>query len=206
MGLIKDLSGQTFGRLTALKFVRLNAFKKAEWLCQCSCGNQKIMVGANLSSGNSFSCGCYELENKTKHGMWKTPEYRAWQDMKDRCFNKNNPFYPDYGGRGITVCAEWINSFESFFASLGKRPGKRFSLDRIHVNGNYEPVNCRWADDFTQQRNRRDNRLIATEWGSIPVTQAAENAGLTKNVIMGRLRLGWPENMLCLPRGTRFIK
>lgn len=155
-----DISGQKFGRWTV---IRRNGIKghNALWLCQCECGNQKSVLGTDLRRGHVRSCGCYHasgFENaNTKHGMTKTPEYSSWEHMKYRCYNPKDKRYKEYGGRGITVCERWFDSFENFLADMGQRPSMDHSLDRKNVNGNYEPNNCRWATRKEQRNNRRDS-------------------------------------------------
>lgn len=164
-----DLKGQKFGRLTAVEP------KGSKWLCHCDCGNQVEVYQGSLRKGASKSCGCLRRELTTsrnaKHGMSGTVEHECWKNMIQRCTNPKNPGYPDYGGRGIKVCERWL-SFENFFADMGVRP-EGCSLDRIAVEGDYEPANCRWATQMQQQRNRRNSvwvegislQLIADEVG-----------------------------------------
>jgi hypothetical protein len=147
------LTGLRFGRLIVIRRQGLLTTGKAGWLCQCDCGNKKITTTAHLISLNTQSCGCLPNGRKT-HGLSKLPEYRAWSAMKDRCDNSNHRYFQDYGGRGIKVCEHW-KSFENFLLDIGERPSPKHSLDRIDVNGDYEPKNCRWTTSLEQTRNRR---------------------------------------------------
>lgn len=164
MGQFKNLSGTRIGRLTVQKRVRNHPkFKnKVRWECLCDCG-KKIIVTSDGLLKPIKSCGCWTREVTrmifTRHGESRrhktTPEYRIWQGMKARCFRVANPAYPRYGGRGITMCERWANSFEAFLEDMGRRPSKRMSLDRIKNDKGYEPGNCRWATPLTQAQNRR---------------------------------------------------
>lgn len=159
---LKDLTGQTFGRLTV---TGLNGFRGSwsYWDTRCDCGNTKVAKGALLVQGQTRSCGCLASEttaarNKAniKHGASYTSEYRTWCGMKDRCMNPKNPKFAIYGGRGIKVCDRWLHSFEAFLADMGRKSSADLSLDRYpNGDGNYEPGNCRWATDSQQNSNRR---------------------------------------------------
>jgi hypothetical protein len=158
----KDLTNQKFGRLTVLCFIgRGKHGGDAQWLCRCDFGKQSVIVrGNNLHSGHTKSCGCWNLERSTKHGRTRkgteTAEYCSWRCMKARCLNPKHKYFKHYGARGISICWRWLSDdgFENFLADLGERP-KETTLDRINVNGNYEPDNCRWAAASEQRRNQR---------------------------------------------------
>lgn len=175
MGRLIDITGNKYGRLTVIQHLGVKTRRTHYWRCQCECGNIIETSGDNLKKGNSKSCGCISKEcswNKT-HGMAKTTEYAIWNSMKMRCINPNNEAYSNYGGRGIKVCERWANSFENFYQDMGKRP-EGMSIDRINVNGNYCPENCRWATIEEQSRNKRDNvyieykgeRKILSDWAN----------------------------------------
>lgn len=152
-----DLAGQTFGRLVVLGEHPVRANKQYAWVCKCSCGNDVVVPGYDLRSGHTQSCGCLQKERTSKakktHGMRHSKEYNIWSKVIDRCKNSNCERYPNYGGRGITVCERW-EKFENFFADMGKCPDG-FSIERVNNNGIYEPGNCIYADAFTQAKNRR---------------------------------------------------
>lgn len=160
---MKDITGQIFGRLTAIECVGSNNWNRCLWLCKCSCGNTKIVDGSSLRMGRTRSCGCLDREkhithpNRTTHGQCGTRIYRIWKAMKNRCLNPNTPDYKRwYGSNGITVCEEWKNDFSSFYEwSMANGYRDDLSIDRIDPSGNYEPSNCRWADAKTQANNKR---------------------------------------------------
>lgn len=152
-----------YGRLTPIKRVCRNKHGSWKWLFQCECGKKTITYLSRVRAGRCFSCGCLNAELiKTrfiKHGKCinstRTSEYDSWLHMKDRSLNVNHVSYRHYGGRGITICNRWINSFANFYSDMGDKPTIKHTLDRINVNGNYEPSNCRWATRSQQMRNRR---------------------------------------------------
>lgn len=158
-----DISGQKFGRLSAVQPVRNN--KKIKWQCLCDCGKECLVDGVKLRNSETKSCGCLQKELQSqritkinfKHGHNKkgqqTSTYRSWISMLHRCRGKNYSDFYRYGGRGITVCERW-SKFENFLIDMGERPNGK-TLDRINVNGNYEPNNCRWATLSEQQRNKQ---------------------------------------------------
>lgn len=152
-----DLTDERYGRLVVLSHAGKTPRGQALWLCQCDCGMQKVIRASSLRSGESLSCGCRKKEPNLlnqRHNKSKSPVYRVWTNMKARCFDKNHKAYPNYGGRGITVCERWL-TFDNFYADMGDPPAG-LSLDRYpDNNGNYEPGNCRWASWSDQQKNRR---------------------------------------------------
>lgn len=155
-----DLTGQRFGRLTVTSFSEARmygAHKRRFWNCLCDCGAIVEVLGLALPSGNTKSCGCFRDDKKATHRMSKSPEYRTWSGMWQRCSNPENVRYMDYGGRGITICDRW-KSFDAFFADMGSRPSPDHSIDRIENDQGYEPGNCKWSTRSEQQNNKRAPR------------------------------------------------
>lgn len=153
-----DLTGQRFGKLTALKNVGVDKHGNAIWLCRCDCGNESNFTTKDLRSGNSKSCGCYLKEFAVTHGMTDDVDYERWKSMKKRCSNPKNKYYKDYGGRGIKVFPKWVHDFQAFKTYISSlphygEPGR--TLDRKNNDGNYEPGNLRWATASEQAKNRR---------------------------------------------------
>ena len=138
------------------------------------------------------------------HGMSRTTEYQSWVDIKRRCINPNNPCYSDYGGRGITICDRWKNSFENFLADMKLKPTPKHSIDRIDNDGDYCPENCRWSTDVEQNNNRRDNRFITIGCVTLTIAQWSKEMSFGKSVIQDRLKSGWSErDAVLIPVGGK---
>ena len=166
MSKLIDHTGQRFGRLTVLRLIGVDSRRNARWLCVCDCGAEVRVSGALLRTGHTSSCGCFRREATARkfriHGkaLQGAPSgsYRSWAAMKTRCTNSKQGSYPNYGGRGITVCDQWLHSFENFFADMGERP-PGMTLDRFPDNdGPYCKENCRWATRAQQRMNQRPRR------------------------------------------------
>jgi len=187
---LDDLTGQVFGYLTVKSFSGRKR-KVSFWQCQCSCGNVCEVRSGNLKNGHTNSCGCFKSAINTTHGGSRLCEYRIWNLMRQRCSNKNLKTFKHYGGRGITVCERWRNSFDAFLDDMGRRPSEKHSIDRIDNNGNYEPGNCRWTTQRQQSRNKRTNRKILFNGLLLSVIEWCEITGVSKNCLLTRLNRGW---------------
>lgn len=196
----KDLTGQVFGRLRVLARIPHKVVGvKTQWYCVCECGNFKTTFSNYLRSGNTMSCGCSRVGQVRKHGASRSRAHLAWMHMKARCFNAKLREYPNYGGRGITVCERWLGKMGSanFIADMGQPP-EGHTLDRIDVNGNYEPGNCRWATYTQQAQNKRNNRRV--DDGRL-LRDVAKDHGTTYDRVRQRVDLyGWDlEDALTTP-------
>lgn len=190
-----DLTGKKFGELTVIERAANNN-NKTMWLCQCSCGNKKIVWGESIKKGSVVSCGCigkkHRLESRTTHGMSHTKLDNMYYNMKMRCYNKNDDFYKDYGARGIKICDEWLNDRTKFF-EWAKNNGysKSLTIDRINVNGNYEPSNCRFVNAKQQARNRRSNHILEYNGESHTIVEWSEILNVPYSRLMTRINRGW---------------
>lgn len=155
-----DLTGYIFNRLTVIEIDKSNVTKEAYWICICECGNTTSCRASHLKSGNIQSCGCYKIESHITHGLTNTPLYRRWSEIKSRCYNENYEAYKYYGERGISMYYEWIDNpvlFIEYVTKLENYQKEGYTIDRINVNGNYEPGNLRWATMQEQAQNKRNN-------------------------------------------------
>ena len=188
-----NYTNKKFGKLTVIKITNKRAKNRGVICeCACDCGNIIEVPLSNLKSGNTKSCGCI----KCKHGMNRrniyNKIYKTWIDMKSRCYNKNVKSYKDYGARKISVCEEWKNDFMKFYNWAMKNGYKdNLSIDRINVNGNYEPSNCRWANKKIQANNTTRNHFITFNGVTLTLQQWSEKTGIKSSTIRARLKRGW---------------
>lgn len=188
------MQGLIFGRLTVIREADKVKNKPNRFLCQCSCGNQRIVLGYHLRSGHTISCGCFRKEvtgNRAfKHGDSHTPTHNLWLNMRDRCNNKLNKSYSYYGGRGISVCERW-NDYSLFVEDMGYKPNG-LELDRIDNNKDYCKENCQWSSRKQQMRNQRRSVILEYKGESIQMNDLADRFGINKHTFKSRICiLGW---------------
>ena len=222
-----DLTGQKFGRLTVLAKEGVANSGHALWLCKCDCGSTKVVSSNQLRSGTQ-SCGCLQRENAAKaarknaHNGYRKKNnigkeyhrlHQSYKDMLNRCHSTKNRSYNQYGKRGITVCNEWKNSFDSFKKwSLDNGYDKKLTLDRINVNGNYEPNNCRWISVKEQNNNRRNNVVVTYNGETMTLHELSERyTDISYKTLWARLNKGWDlssaiETPVRRSRNGRYIK
>ena len=185
-----DLLNQKFGRLTVIKEAGKDKNGRVRWKCLCDCGKITIVRRSSLQSGDTKSCGCLRAEKTRKrlikHEMCATPTYKSWECLKQRCNNKKDSAYKDYGGRGIKVCKQWLD-FENFLADMGEKP-ERLTIERRDNGKGYAPDNCYWATYKEQNRNRRDNRLIRYQGKTQCLSAWGEELQISDNILWKRLK------------------
>lgn len=183
--------GDVFDDWTVIdKPIRLS--KKTKTMCRCSCGREKYVDVLCLLNGKSKSCGCARYDKIRTHGKTNTRIFRIWHKMKDRCYNPHHVHYPDYGGRGITICPEWKDNFQTFYDwAMSHGYSDDLSIDRIDDDKGYCPENCRWATALEQQNNTRWNRKITYNGKTLSVARWADKLGMPYTTLYGRLTAGW---------------
>lgn len=190
-----DLSGQRFGRLTVIKRVENGNGGRARWLCRCDCGNEKTVLSGNLRSGDIQSCGCLWKEltsaRSTRHGLHHTRLYSIWIGMIHRCTDEKHIYYKHYGGRGIKVCSEWLNSVTAFYDwAMGNGYSDELTIDRIDPDGDYEPSNCRWATAKVQASNKRKTIRLEINGETKTMDEWSKTTGVKYATIYARYKRG----------------
>lgn len=205
---IEDYIGSKYGKLTIVSYDTKKG--NSHYVnCKCDCGNTKSIRLLRLKSGETKSCGCIRKElfkknkkDKTTHGQTGTRLYNIYRSMKSRCYiKKNNKNYHSYGGRGIKICDEWLNDFESFYNwSYANGYNDDLTIDRIDNNGNYEPNNCRWITEAEQHNNTSRNINITYNGETKTLKQWSESVGINYHTLKKRYKMGWSiEDMLTKP-------
>jgi len=198
-----DVIGRTYGRLTAVaRTEKTNTQGSPFYLCKCSCGAEKEIQVNSLRSGLTKSCGCLASEITSRrnvesatHGLRNSVEYRIWASMLGRCTNPKYENYSNYGGRGICVAERW-KLFINFYSDMGPRPAAKLQLDRVDNDGDYTPINCRWATAKQNSRNRRDTPWVDYLGTRMPLADAADLCGIKRDTLAHRMAAGWPPEKL----------
>lgn len=204
MGKFIDLTGQRFGKLVVIERAGTQN-GHILWKCKCDCGNEIVTLMNSLRGGNTISCGCFRREKMREklqtHKMYGCKLYVKWQSMIRRCENPNEKAYKYYGGRGISVCKEWRNDFMTFYNwAISNGYEEHLTIDRIDVNGNYEPSNCRWATWQEQQNNKRSNRNYNVFGEVLNLAQISKKYNISWNLLAKRLKKGLDiETAITLP-------
>lgn len=194
-----NLVGQRFGRLTVLSAAGRIGTSAMRWNCQCDCGNKTVVYGHFLKSGHTRSCGCLANESiakrSTTHGQYESRLYNIWHGMKARCYRKSATEYRRYGSRGIGICDEWREDFQSFYNwAMSNGYADNLSIDRIDNNGNYCPENCRWVDIITQNNNKSSNRIVTANGESHTVSEWSKILCINDSTLCARLDRGWSDD------------
>lgn len=196
----KELSGERVGRLFVLSGCGKDKFGNSLWNCECDCGGRVVVSSGKLLSKTrpTRSCGCLQREataernrKNATHRDVQSAEYNSWKGMKQRCTNKKDRNYFRYGGRGIAVCQRWLDSYEAFLKDMGRSPSCKHSIERVDVNGNYEPSNCVWATIKTQNRNTRRTQRFIYKGELMSLPDLCDLVGKSKPTVVVRLKLGW---------------
>lgn len=190
MGEFQNLAGNTYGLLTVLDEHTKTHDGKTLWTCKCKCGNITRVIARDLKNGNTQSCGCLKLKTSNGKYNYKNSKrlYTIYYGIKARCYKTSSPKYKDYGARGIIMCNEWLNSFDSFCEwSLSNGYADNLSIDRIDNNGNYEPSNCRWATNTTQCTNTRATRFFTHNGKTQPMSHWAKELNMNPSSLRRKL-------------------
>jgi len=191
----QDITGKRFGRLVAVRCVGRTRNSSPLWELRCDCGKTVVRQGSAVRAGTIRSCGCLMREvaaaSQRTHGQSRTREYWCWRAMIARCYNPKDAGYENYGGRGITICDRWRASVLNFIEDMGRVPSPDHSIDRINVDGNYEPGNCRWAVTAVQVSNKRCNHRLTYNGVTRTLAEWSRATGFAHLTILARLRRGW---------------
>jgi hypothetical protein len=204
-----DLTGRIFGRWRILgpgPLVKGTRF----WACVCTCGEERLVHHYNLVRKKTKSCGCYQREDTSRrrrtHGRSGHPLYSQWQAMRARCLYPHHRDYRFYGARGIMVCEEW-KEFDGFLRDMEAGWRKGLTIERVDVDGDYEPSNVRWATQAEQARNTRRTIFLDSPWGTLPASDCARRLGIGVSVFLARYHRGWPpERLYSARKFTRWDK
>lgn len=195
----KDFIGEKLNKLKIIDY-KFETNKKGYFFCQCDCGNSKWLRSDQVLSEETKSCGCYILESRITHGKSNHRLFTIWRGMRNRCNNANSTDYVRYGGRGITICDEWVSDFQTFY-DWAMKNGYRddLSIDRKNGNGNYEPSNCRWATALEQQNNISTNHNVTINGETKSLSEWSRICGVSRKVILNRVNEGLSDAEILAP-------
>ncbi len=185
-----DLTSLKFGKLSVMVRLSNNQYGSSQWLCQCNCGKETVVLGCDLTGNKTKSCGCLRIQHGHNTALKKSKIYIVWGHIIQRCTNLNDKDYHNYGGRRIAVCHRW-RKFKNFLIDMGEPPTKQHSIDRINNNGNYCKSNCRWATPKQQARNRKSNRKLSYHNKTQGIVEWRKETGIREYVIRQRLKHHW---------------
>jgi len=198
MGKLVNLVGKKFGKLLVVKRAD-NRNNSVFWLCKCDCGNEVVVRGDSLKQGKTQSCSCLQKEkvkkvckkNFIKHGLSKSRLSNIWFNIKQRCNNPKSKNYQYYGAKNIQICCEWLE-FKNFYNwAINNGYADNLSIDRIDVNGNYEPLNCRWTDYKIQENNRSNNVVVEYDNEAHTIAEWSRIVGIKYTTLLNRIKKGW---------------
>jgi len=195
LGRAKDETGNVYGKLTVVEFA--DTRREILWLCRCECGKTATVRGSSLRNGHTKSCGCAQA---SANGLCATPEYRIWYAMNNRCYNARNTHYGYYGGRGITVCKGWRESFDAFWEDVGPKPFPEATIDRIDNSRGYEPGNCKWSTRREQALNTRLTKMLTYRGETMCQSDWARKLGIAYQTLNWRIKQRWPEDRIFSPK------
>lgn len=188
----QDITGMKIGRLTAISYIGPDKHSKSVWKLMCDCGVETSSALSSFKRGKVRSCGCLQRETVSRimstHKMTGSCEYVSWSGMKNRCYNKNQKSYLDYGAKGITVCDRWLESFENFLEDMGRKPAKNYTIERKEVNVGYCPDNCIWIKRAEQNKNKSNSSWMEADGRRMIVEDWARELEITGGAIHNHLR------------------
>jgi hypothetical protein len=186
-----DITGQRFNKLIAIRYNHMTPNSGQVWLFLCDCGNEKVVTVHDVKRGHSTSCGCHNKTKNITHGRSSHPMFVIWKTIRSRCYNEKSKDYGRYGGRGIVMCDEWRDSFESFYRDMGDRPPEH-TIDRIDNDLGYSKGNCRWCTTKEQGRNKRNTIFVEYNGEKRPLIEVCEELSINYGSVANRIRrLGW---------------
>lgn len=184
---INDLTGKKYNQLEVIKLDHIDKNHTCYWLCKCDCGNFKVINGNKIKNGNTKACGCMRGKT-TKYNNQNKKLYKKWQHMISRCYNKNDVSYKNYGERGIKVCEEWKDYDNFALWSIHNGYSESLEIDRINVNGNYEPKNCRYITNLANRRNKRNTLKYQYNGKILTLKEIAEMLNLEYKTLWSRMK------------------